>query len=150
MADSFYKQHKRYTASKAIQRGKALKGKITYSLGANSSTHKDCSAFVCYCYGIPRAATGSFKGLTKYYFTYIDNTRNFKEGDIVFWVAGQGGYDCGHTGIYLKNGKVLQCESGHAAGQAVGEYSNYSTWHHVLRPPEGSGVYPIEWKADKK
>lgn len=130
----------RYSASAAIERGK--NSHFIYSFGGDDAGHKDCSAFVCYCYGIPRIGTASFyPSLSNYNFIWIPNTRNFQQGDIVFWIPGESGQEYGHTGIYLQGGGVMQMQGpdGRAGPQINGP--NYPYWTKVFRPPEGGGIY---------
>lgn len=143
MADGWLSQYNRYSASAAINRGKAMLNRgIPYVWGGKSPSGFDCSGFVCYCYDISAGGTASFTGsLPRYGFKDATGTK-MQQGDIVFWVQGEGGQQYGHTGIYLKSGQVMQSESGIGPhiGSCYGSFSN-----HIFRPPEGAGFYPIKW-----
>lgn len=143
MADGWLSKYNRYSASAAIKRGKAmLNSGIPYVWGGKTPSGFDCSGFVCYCYGISAGGTANFQNaLPGYGFKNATGTK-MQEGDIVFWVKGEGGHEYGHTGIYLKTGQVMQSEGGIGPhiGSCYGAFAN-----HIFRPPEGAGFYPIHW-----
>ena len=133
----------RYSASAAIKRGQAMLNQgIPYVWGGKTPAGFDCSGFVCYCYGIPGMGTGQFtSSLPNYGFQDVTGTK-MQEGDIVFWLKDEGGQTAGHTGIYLRNGSVIQSEWG--IGPHIGScYGSF--FNHIFRPPEGAGFYPIHW-----
>lgn len=147
MANGWKPEWHRNIASAAIKNGK--QSHWIYQIPPKDPGTKDCSSFVCWCYGIPGRGTSSFNpSLGQYHFDYIANTRDFKQGDIVYWTKEDTGGDYGHAGIYMRDGTVMQMQgpNGRSGPQVHGP--NYPQFHRVYRPPEGAGFYPVHWNGN--
>ena len=141
----------RYSANDAFLRGvDVMNHGGSYLWGGKTPYRFDCSGFVCYCYGLPSRGSDGMPSLAgnTYHLQARSVSGGFKKGDIVYWRPGQSG-EYGHVGIYT--GDEWKHAPGHGTGafmqsqgpdgHPIGFGGNGGRWKHILRPPEGFGIY---------